>query len=103
MYRGTTPTHTFEADIDLSDADVMYITYSQGNKTRVEKSLDDEDGSVSITDNVVTVTLTQKDTLAFRENCEVRIQLRVGFADGSRIASNIIRTTADEILKEGEI
>ena len=29
MRRGTTPTHNFETEIDLTEADVIYITYAQ--------------------------------------------------------------------------
>ena len=37
MYRGTTPTNTFRTTVDLSSAEVMYITYGQRGETVVEK------------------------------------------------------------------
>ena len=38
MRRGTTPTHIFLTDIDLTDAEVIYLTYQMNGKTIMEKS-----------------------------------------------------------------
>ena len=99
MRRGTTPTHTFETDIDLSAAEVMYITYKQGDTVIMEKSIED----INVSPDKVEIYLTQEDTLAFAEYSKVSIQIRVRFPDGMAIASNIIDTTAERILKEGVI
>ena len=100
MRRGTTPTHVFTPDIDVSEATVMYITYQQNNETVLEKTIEDvtfnEDGTFS-------VTLTQAETLAFEEMARVEIQIRVKFPDGSAVGSEIVRSNADRILKDGEI
>lgn len=97
--RGTTPTHTFCVDADLSEADVLYITYRQKGKVVIEKNIED----VEIETNKITVSLTQDDTLLLLCGIPVRIQIRAGFPDGTRIASNIIEVDAGEILKDGEI
>lgn len=102
--RGTTPTHIFTTDADLSLAAVLYITYKQKGHTIIEKTIEDvsfDEGDSG--ENVMTVTLTQEDTLKLIDGLPVRIQVRAGFEDGSRIASNIIEADAGEILKEGEI
>lgn len=99
MRRGTTPTHTFTTDVDLTGASVLYLTYKQNGRIKVEKTIDD----VTINPESVQVTLTQKETLAFDDEGDVRIQIRARFPDGSAVASNIIKTTAQIILKEGEI
>lgn len=99
MRRGTTPTHVFNANIDLTDAEVVYLTYKQGNKIAVEKSIDD----LTITSDSITAELTQEDTLAMRSSGEVFIQIRARFPGGSAVASNIIRVPACEILKDGVI
>lgn len=101
IVRGTTPTHIFEVDRDLSFASVMFITYRQNGRNVVEKSLSD----ILVESDKLTVELTQEDTLQFKgnDNDIVEIQIRVGFDDGSRIASDIITTTVGRILKEGEI
>ena len=99
MRRGTTPSHTFTTDIDLSTAEVVYVTYKQGSKVILEK---DNDG-IEITEDSIEVDLSQEETLSFKMGQPVRVQIRARFPDGSAVASNIIQTTADEILKEGEI
>lgn len=98
MHRGTTPIHIFRTDVDLTNASVLFITYKQNGKIILEKSIDE----VTIQKEVVTVYLSQKETLLFNEGT-VTIQIRAKFPDESTIASNLIRTSAYEILKEGEI
>ena len=99
MRRGTTPTHIFKTSIDLTEAEVIFITYRQGNKNVLEKSRED----LIITEEQVSVKLTQEETLLFSINDAVKIQIRAKFADQSAIASNVITTKADVILKEGVI
>lgn len=98
MYRGTTPINVFLTDVDLTKASVFFITYVQNGKVVLEKSKEE----VKIQKNVVMVFLSQKETLLFKEGI-VTIQLRAKFPDGSSIASDLIRTLAYEILKDGEI
>ena len=99
MRRGTTPTHTFSVDVDLTAAEVIYLTYKQTGKVLVEKTKDD----LTITEDQVEVKLTQEETLSFREIGDVDIQFRARFPDGTAIASNIMTADADKILKDGEI
>lgn len=98
MYRGTTPTNKFMLDIDLQDAVVIYITYKQNNKTILEKTKED----IEFGDGYISVELTQEETLEFKER-PISIQIRARFADGKAIASNIIKTTVNNVLKEGAI
>lgn len=99
MRRGTTPTHIFTTDVDLTDAVVIYITYKQGGQTVLEKTVD----ALTVTETQITTKLTQEETLAFSINGQVEIQIRARFEDGSAIASQVMRTTANVILKEGVI
>lgn len=100
MRRGTTPTNTFSVPIDLSAATV-YITYAQNNRTVIEKTGDEL--TFDSTDGYkIIVELSQQDTLAFKAGT-VEIQIRAVFETGEALASNIIRTTFDRILKAGEI
>lgn len=98
MYRGTTPTNVFRTDVDLDNASVLFVSYKQNGKVVLEKSLED----VSVKKTLVTVNLTQKETLLFQDGI-VTIQIRAKFPDNTAIASNLIRTTAEEIVKDGEI
>ena len=98
MHRGTTPISIFRTDVDLTNASILFITYKQNGKVILEKSIDE----VKIQNNIVSVYLSQKDTLLFTEGI-VTIQIRAKFPDGSVIASALIRTNTYEILKDGEI
>lgn len=98
MRRGTTPTHRFSVDLDLTSADEIYLTYRQGCKT-LEKTKDD----LTVTPEVVEVALSQEETLLFCDKEKILIQFRVKFPDQTTVASNIIQTTIGEILKEGVI
>lgn len=100
MQRGTTPTHTFTFGESLSGAkfDKIFVTYKQGEKVIVEKSLED----IEIMENSFVVKLTQAETLLFSPGL-VRIQVRVKTVDDMALASNIITVPASEILKDGEI
>lgn len=98
MTRGTTPIHVFLVDIDLTGATELYITYSQKGTVKIEKSIED----VTIEPEQLTVTLTQEETL----NLDVRscdIQIRAKLGDGSAVASNVIVTAVNPILKNGVI
>lgn len=99
MRRGTTPTHIFGVDVDLRDAAVIYITYRQGGKNVLEKTGED----IEVEEEEIRTTLTQADTLAFSTSGAVEIQIRAKFPDGAAIASQVIRTSANVILKEGVI
>lgn len=100
MWRGTTPTHifTFPAGVDPAGFDEIYITYEQDGSIVCEKSIND----MEMTADGVVVTFTQAETLRFSPGA-VRIQIRAHTADGTAVASNIISTTAREILKDGVI
>lgn len=98
MYRGTTPLNIFTVDADLTTAEVIYITYTQGIVKVLEKTIED----IDITSTKLTVHLSQEDTLKFNSS-NVMIQIRARFPDGTAIASNIIYTTVEQILKDGVI
>lgn len=98
MRRGTTPTNTFSTDIDLRNFTV-FVTYSQGKRTVIEKTNSD----ITINEDNIIVQLTQADTLALSDKAPVYMQIRAVDANGTAVASNIMRTTADAILKDGEI
>lgn len=87
MYRGTTPTITINCDIDVSEFVTMWVTfraqqlatYAPPKQVEVTKHLGDE--GVDATDKVVTVSLTQADTLLLGslspdEDQQVEVQIR---------------------------
>ena len=96
MYRGTTPTITINCDIDVSEFVTMWVTfrtqqlatYAPPKQVEVTKHLGDE--GVDATDKVVTVSLTQADTLLLGslspdEDQQVEVQIRGRTEDGRRV------------------
>lgn len=102
MYRGTTPAHTFTTDTDLSEADVIYITYKQNGQIVLEKTKADITFDTVQQEYTMTVGLSQAETLAL-DDSQVAIQIRARFSDGRAIASNVISVPVRQILKDGEI
>ena len=95
--RGTTPTDVFTVDIDLRDAEVVYLNYRQGS-TRLEKVKSDLD----IYPDRVEVHLTQEETLKFKPR-EVEAQFRARYPDGNAVISNIIIMNVGDAIKGGVI
>lgn len=97
--RGTTPNQVFNTSIDLSEAVVLFISYSQFGKVVIEKDIDD----CTVTSDSVSTYLSQYDTLLLDHHKAVQIQIRAKFGDGEAVASNIIETDVGAILKGGVI
>lgn len=98
MIRGTTPIHVFMVDYDLTEAEVIYVSYSQRNNVLIEKSIED----ITIEPDRLIISMTQEETLRLDSSmCE--IQIRAKMPDGLALASNIMTTVVKPILKGGEI
>jgi len=105
MIRGTTPQLDFHLPFDVSIIKTVWITFSQYEEELFTVKTED----VTMAGSTISVKLTQAQTLLLkpkkllRDNNEVAIQLRILTHSGDAIASNIMRTSADMILKDGEI
>ena len=100
MRRGTSPTHIFTTDIDLSEViKDIYITYQQNKRTIVEKT----NPSITIENKKISTELTQEETLRFSDQGNVKIQIRIKTKNDKPIASQVFVTTVNEILKDGMI
>lgn len=97
MYRGTTPTLSFNFDFNLEELDIteLYISFMQQSYVVLEKNLED----LVINKNKVTLQLTQKETLAMNPANVIYIQARIKIGDNV-FATNVIKTTVGETLKE---
>ena len=81
-------------------------TYAPPKQVEVTKHLGDD--GVDATDKVVTVSLTQADTLLLGslspdEDQQVEVQIRGRMEDGRAFASNIMTAPLSRILKDGVI
>lgn len=99
MRRGTTPTFKFTLPIDTSSIVAVYISVAQHRKIIIEKTIDD----CTLDGNLISVKLTQDETLLLVESNTTEIQLRMRLADGSALASQIFSESTERILKDGEI
>lgn len=97
--RGTTPINVFEVDVDLRAADVIYITYAQNQKTVIERTKED----ITVEEGALTLKLTQEETLRLKKKIPLEIQARARFPDGTALASGIVVTTVENVLKDGVI
>lgn len=99
MIRGTTPLLEFTLPFDVSQLDEAYVTLCQSGVAVLEKRLDEckAEGSV------LSIRLTQDETLRLSAGQTTEIQIRVRLLSGDALASNIIRANTDRILKDGVI
>ncbi len=97
--RGTTPTYFFKLPFDSSELSNCEIYFSQGDDLILTKSLSD----CVAEGNILTVTLSQAETLQFDDEEKIRLQLRFLYHDGSVEATGIVKGKVGEILKDGEI
>ena len=100
MIRGTTPTLKLKLNgIETSRLNSVYITLKQGNK---EVTKTNDDGIMEESESVLSVPLTQEDTLTFSQGY-VAVQMRAMTTDNLAIASKTRLVLMDDILKEGVI
>lgn len=98
--KGCTATNTFTVPFSADEVDVLFVTYQQNNKTVIEKPIDSVTFSTEDEQNVLSVFLSQEDTINLQSNARIKIQIRARLKNSSVIKSNIIYTTTDEILKK---
>ena len=94
MIQGTTPTHKFNMQIDPAIIKSLSIAYSQHGDVVLKKELKD----CTVSGNSVSVKLTQAETLAFNENANVQLQVRVLTNGGDALASRIMQVPIHMIL-----
>lgn len=97
---GCTAVHTFIYPYSEAETAVIYITYKQKFGIAAEKSKED---IRFMGEDKIIAYLTQTDTLKFKENEPVEIQIRARLTDGRVIKSNIVKASTDKLLKKGEI
>lgn len=98
--RGTTPTFTFtfSSDVNLSIASNVYVTFKSQNGTVLLTKSGEE---LTISDNIVSVSLTQKETLSFYDT--VKIQVNWTYPNGKRASSEIETFNFSEQLLNKEV
>lgn len=100
MYRGTTPTLTFQLPIDTGSITVLSVAVAQAGQVKIEKTLPD----VLLEGNVISCTLTEEETLSLSAGAgrKAQVQLRVGVGD-QRMASQVFEVPVERILRDGAL
>lgn len=99
MIRGTTPVLEFTLPFDTDIIAEAWVSLAQNDVVVIDKQLKD----CRCGNNVLTVELTQEETLKLDCSCKTEIQIRVRTVDGKAAASNIITEETNRILKDGVI
>lgn len=99
MFRGTTPTLKFTLPFDADRLSCAWITLAQNKKDIIDKPMTE----CACAENVITVTLTQEETLLLNCDYKTEIQIRAKTVDGKALASKIFTVDTERILKDGEI
>ena len=88
MYKGTTPTYLFktEADLDLTRAKNIYVTFSKMSKEEIFTKTGDD---LIIQEKTVGVYLTQEETLSL-PSTRIQAQVNWTYEDGKRMCSQVI-------------
>lgn len=99
LFRGTTPRLEFTLPFDVSQLSEAYVTFSQDGTIVIDKALD----MCEATYKTLSVKLTQEETLKLRCGRKTEIQIRARLISGDAVASNIIQTDVERIIKDGVI
>lgn len=99
VIRGTTPTLSFKIPFGTELLAEGYITLAQNNEEVLSKQLCD----CNLKDDIISVRLTQTETLELNSDCTTQIQLRVRTVEGEALASQIITVSTHRILRDGVI
>lgn len=96
--RGTTPIHRFALPFITSQLSDLTITYGQLGEVIVKKTMEDCD----VAENLVTVSLTQQESLSFSPNEIAEVQMKVATIDGDVLASPRYRLAVEDVLDDKE-
>lgn len=100
MIRGTTPKHDFSMPYSVDEVEDIRITYGQNNKTVLTKIKKD----CSIEKDIISLRLTQQDTLSFIPNKNIYIEIRILLSNNQVVQTEepivlrVINTMNTEVL-----
>ena len=94
IIRGTAPIHTFTMPVDESQVAKLRVNYAQQGRLVLVKTEED----ATMEGSKLRIQLTQEDTLTFRCNVDVEIQLDILTVAGDPLRSKIKRVDVDRCL-----
>lgn len=96
MFRGTTPTHTFEVDIDTNLIKTVKITYYQNDVEILVKRTED----CTVGAGIIQTKLSQEDTFLFNGNMPVMIYVRVLTINGDALITEPVVAAVRQCLDD---
>lgn len=102
MTRGTTPTYTIvfdDAEMDLAQVAYFFLTLKQCETKEVTTKIEAGSPYIDVQNKTITWTLTQEDTLLFKEG-EADLQIRGMFLDDTAFATKVYRVPVNRVLYE---
>ena len=99
MYRGTTPTITFNLDLDVSNIVKLIVTFAQNGKIVFERN--ENQCAINTEENSISLTLTEEETLSLKPNSDLSVQIRFALNNGVKGVSRIASTYVENILHDG--
>lgn len=99
MIRGTTPTIRLVLPFDANMLAEGFVTFAQNREIVIDKKLSE----CVVEENIIRIKLSQEDTLKFKHDRSVEIQLRARDTEDNAVASVIKTVNIGRILKEGVI
>ena len=99
MKRGTTPTLAFTFPYAGDTVKQLEVALAQRSGVVLTRTL--EQAELDEQAQQLRIRLTQEETMLFSAGYAVEMQIRVLFQDGSAIASDIMTTTVERLLREG--
>lgn len=95
--RGADHEIEFELGIDLTEVQIMWVTFAQNGIKRFRKETEDIE---PIDEHTIKVHLTQADTLALKPKRKASVQIKFRNNDGTVDVTEIIRRDVSELLDE---
>ena len=95
--RGADHEIEFELDLDLTEVQIVWVTFSQNGFKRFRKETEDIE---PVDEHTIKVHLTQEDTLALKPKRMASIQIKFMNTDGTVDVTEIIRRDVSELLDE---
>ena len=99
IFKGSTPTLSFETNAPLDNYTEIYLTLEQCGIFILEKTKSD----VKIVENNIEIELTQEETMLLSHKYDIEAQLRIKYADGAALTSEINTFNIGRVLKNGVI
>ena len=109
MYRGSTPKFTFTVTFPVDELQSFVLSFEQGDKVVLEKSLDDCEVYTDIHPvtkqpvNIISIRLTVDESMMFEPARMLHIQLRALLENEVQLVTKEITTYVYDTLYEGEL